>query len=208
MRRNNSERGSAVLTTMIMIAVIMGVVVAVLSYTNAERLRTINLARKPLRASCAESGLQLAKAHFGRQFNQWNLFLSQPGIYDPIYSSHHYEDPDPDDQVPPDFKSAFFQSNNPRLFADLDADGELDVFIYARDNQDEFTIGPPTFHNPQRDNDQNIIVGAVCFSRTLTPRTTMDPPPLLTAEGILSYNSSVQGCTQFACGDGSGNMNN
>ena len=203
MKRPSSERGSAVLTTVVMIAVIMGVVTAIMAYANAERLRTISISRKTLRLSCAESGLQFAKAYFGRQFSEWNAILAQPGIYDPIYSSHHQYDPM--GSLPPDFTDPSFQSAYPQLFADLDADSVPDIYIYSRDNQDEFS---PAFMDPLRDNDQNLIVGAACFSKTLRPRGEQLTNQSLTAEGLLSHNSSVQGCSQFGCGDGSGNLNN
>lgn len=199
-----SERGSAMITTMIMLGVILGVVTALMAFANAERLRAINVARKTLRVSCAESGLQLAKAYFGRQFANWGTYLSNPWTYDPVPSRFNYS--------PAMYTDPSFQAANPDLFADLDGDGELDVFIYARDNQDEFP--PIAWDDPAnwtRDNDQNIMVGAVCISKTLGPHAVDDPsilPNPLTAEALLSYNTAIQGCTQAGCGDGSNSLNN
>lgn len=192
------------ITTMVMMGVILGVVTALMAFANAERLRAINIARKTLRVSCAESGLQLAKAYFGRQFANWSTYLNEPWTYDAVSSRFN--------PSPPDFTDPAFQALNPNLFADLDGDGELDVFIYAHDNQDEFP--PVAWDDPMnwaRDNDQNIIVGAICISKTLGPRPVDDPsilPNPLTAEALLSYNTAVQGCTQAGCGDGSNSLNN
>lgn len=203
-QKRKSERGSAMITTMIMLGVILGVVTALMAFANAERLRAINVARKSLRVSCAESGLQLAKAYFGRQFANWSTYLNNPWTYDPVLSSFNF--------MPAPYTDLAFQAANPDLFADLDGDGELDIFIYARDNQDEFP--PIPWSDPAnwlRDNDQNIIVGAICISKTLGPRPVDDPsipPNPLTAEALLSYNTAIQGCTQAGCGDGSNSLNN
>jgi hypothetical protein len=199
-----AERGSALITTMVMMGVILGVVTALMAFANAERLRAITVARKNLRISCAESGLQFAKAYFGRRFQNWGTYLSNPSTYDPIPSLHN--------GWPADYTNPVFQDANADLFADLDGDGERDVYIYARDNQDEFPPldwSLPT--NWDRDNDQNIIVGAICISKTLGPRPVEDPmlmPNPLTAEALLSYNTAIQGCTQAGCGDGSNSLNN
>jgi hypothetical protein len=204
LKTRKSQRGSALITAMVMIGVILGVVTALMAFANAERLRAINVARKTLRVSCVESGLQFAKAYFGRQFQNWSAYLNEPWTYDPVPSSFNF--------MPAPYTDPAFQALNPKLFADLDGDGELDVFIYARDNQDEFP--PVDWSNPvnwTRDNDQNIVVGAVCISKTLGPREADDPSALpnpLTAEALLSYNTAIQGCTQAGCGDGSNSLNN
>src|SRR5262249_15844735 len=82
MRRN--PRGSAVLTPMAMIAVILGMLAGLISYALSQRKTAINYSRNTDRLTCAESGLLMARAYFGRNFTNWNAFLSQPNIYNPI----------------------------------------------------------------------------------------------------------------------------
>ena len=82
------------------------------------------------------------------------------------------------------------------------------MFLYIRDNEDEL---PPAAPNWSRDNDQVVVVGALCVSRTLAPRredSTIDPDALL-MEGLLDYNvtGSVYRSQGAGGATGSGNLN-
>jgi hypothetical protein len=77
----------------------------------------------------------------------------------------------------------------------------------VRDNFDEFL---PNLNNPTRDNDLNVIVGAMCISSTLIPRRedgTLPDAPMM-AEGLMSYNpAGTYGAQGYHGGSGSGNLN-
>lgn len=204
MRATKRTRGSSLLATMVMMAVILGMVVSLLTYAFAQRRAAINYARANDRMTCAQSGLQLARTYFARNFIRWNQFLSQPNVYNPIqmatWNNPSSTPPGPADISP----SSALRTSNPELFIDVDGDNQPDVFIYIRDNQDEF---PPATDNPLRDNDQNVIVGAICISTTMTPQATTPPSPPIHVESLLSYNVGGPSCTQAWCGNGAGNMN-
>ncbi len=208
MTKLNSNRGSSLLATMIMLAVILGLVAALLSYSFAQRRSAINAARSTDRLTCAQSGIQLARTYFARNFTQWNTFLSQPNIYNPIqmatWNNPSSTPPGPADISP----TSPLRTSHPELFVDVDGDNLPDVFIYIRDNQDEF---PPAADNPFRDNDQNVIVGAICISTTMVPPNDTNSPSVasspLHVESMLSYNVGGPQCTQAWCGNGAGNMN-
>jgi len=205
MKKRNSQPGSSLLATMVMLAVILGVVAGLLSYAFAQRRSAIRAARATDRLTCAESGLHLARTYFARNFPQWNTFLSQPNIYNPIQMAT-WNNPTSVPPGPADISATSpLRTSNPELFLDVDGDSIPDVFIYIRDNQDEY---PPATDNPLRDNDQNVIVGAVCISNTMVPRNdTNAPPSPLHVESLLSYNVGGSQCTQAWCGNGAGNMN-
>jgi hypothetical protein len=176
-------------------------------YASQERARAVNNSRSLTRRACTEAGIQLARAFYGRNYVNWNTYLSNPAIYDPTVP-------------PPGLASnpwdSSLQSNHPELFTDLDGDGLPDVYVYIRDNWDEL---PPATNNTTRDNDQIVIVGAVCISNTLVPRrgdgsleesgSAVSGPNGLTVEGLLSYNDPNQTyCSQASgCGLGQGNLN-
>jgi len=80
---------------------------------------------------------------------------------------------------------------HPELFFDLDGDGKPDVYIYIRDNMDE--KGVQATQDWLFDSDQNVIVGAVCISRTLAPRGADGniDPSRISVEALLSYDSAA-----------------
>lgn len=197
MKSSRAQRGTALITAVIMIAVILGIVAVLMMYANDERRRAIINSRVAIQRSCAESGLQVARAFFGWNSANWDTYLSSPSIYDPIPSTFNPTPANPTD--------ANFQASRPELFADLDGDSLVDVYIYVRDNLDEF---PPLTPNWARDNDRNVIVGAICVSSTMTPRNSRDADiQPLTAEGLLSHTHVAGGCLQANCGTGTGNLN-
>jgi len=194
------------LTAMIMVVVIMVSVAGIMAYAKSQKSRAINNSRAADRLSCSQAGFELAKNYFARNFSNWNTYLSKPSVYNPIKSSFNTT------PAAPVFNPATAASpdplfvTNPELFADLDGDGWNDVYMYIRDNQDEL---PPAADDPSRDNDQTVVVGALCISSTMVPRKEngqLNSNPLL-VEGHLSFNTQMAGCSQAYCGDGTNNLN-
>jgi hypothetical protein len=188
MNRPMRQRGSTLLTAMVMVTVVLGMLAGILSYAMAQRNFAANYSRNT------------------DMFTNWNSYLSQPNIYNPIQMAT-FNNPSSTPPGPADISATSpLRLSNPELFIDVDGDNRADVFIYIRDNQDEL---PPAADNPLRDNDQNVIVGAICISNTMGPHAghglVTDP---LQLEGILSYNFAGPQCTQAYCGNGAGNMNN
>jgi hypothetical protein len=181
----------------ILVTVLMGLIASILVYAGKERIRAVAAGRNGQRQSCAESGLQLARSYYGRNFQNWNGYLAAPATYDPVRSSTN---PNPADPTTPALQVA-----HPELFADLDGDTKPDVFLYIRDNDDELYPLPA---ERNRDNDHNVVVGAVCISSTLTPRSENTvSPSLLAHEGLLSYNGENANCLTSNGGNGTGNCN-
>lgn len=200
---SRSARGSTLLLVVLLVTVLLGLVAGVMAYASSERMRAVTSSRVGQRQGCAESGLQLARGYFGRNYGQWDTFLSTPGVYDPIASPTNTAPANPRTAA----GRAAIKTANPALFADLDGDGKDDVYLYIRDNEDEFKPLAPEWN---RDNDQQVVVGAICISETLIPRrgdNTQDPSALA-VEGILQYNGGGHAYTaQTAGGTGSGNLN-
>ncbi|CAM3904280.1 hypothetical protein G4177_05515 [Corallococcus sp. ZKHCc1 1396] len=204
---SRSARGATLLLVVLLVTVLLGLVAGVMAYASSERTRAVSYSRAGQRQSCAESGLQLARGYFGRNYAQWNTFLAAPSAYDPVASSTNTAPAMPRDPTAATGRNAI-KAVNPALFADLDGDGKDDVYIYIRDNEDEFK---PLDNDWTRDNDQQVVVGALCISETLIPRrgnNNQQDPNGLAVEGILQYNGGGQAYTaQNAGGTGSGNLN-
>lgn len=194
--------GSALVTIMALTAVVLSAVGGIIYYAGQERARAINVSRNLSRYGCAEAGLQMARAFYGVNYNNWNTYLADGANYNPLAGADPW--------------GAALVAAHPELFADLDGDGKLDVYMYIRDNPDEL---PPAIDNPNRDNDQVAIVGAVCISSTLVPRradgTSEEAPAVpasrnaLIAEGMLAYiDAGLNYCSQKnGCGNNQGNLN-
>ncbi|MBN8469485.1 hypothetical protein JYJ95_23535 [Corallococcus exiguus] len=201
---SRSPRGATLLLVVLLVTVLLGLVAGVMAYASSERTRAVTSSRAGQRQGCAESGLQLARGYFGRNYPQWNTFLSTPGAYDPIGSPTNTAPANPRTAA----GRAAIKTVNPALFADLDGDGKDDVYLYIRDNEDEFQPLAPEWN---RDNDQQVVVGAICISETLIPRrggNNLQDPSALAVEGILQYNGGGHAYTaQTAGGTGSGNLN-
>ncbi len=190
--RSSKHRGSALLTAAAFTTLLMLVVAGLMYYASRSRSRAVAIARGSSRVSCAESGLQLARAYYGRNYAFWNsTFLPNPAVYNATVSTA---------------RTASFQTANPQLFADLDGDGLPDVYLFVHDNYDEFL---PNLNNPNRDNDLNVIVGAACISSTLLPRAeTGYSSSAIISEGLLSYNpTGSYGSQGYQGASGSGNLN-
>lgn len=196
--RPSPPRGSALLVTVVLLAVLMLMAGGLLGYVQSERGRAIQVSRAQRRESCAQAGLQLAKSYFGRNFPTWNTYLADPN-FSAVPTDGGTLDP---------AAIASIKAAQPQLLADLDGDSAPDVYLYVRDNDDEF---PPAAANPARDNDQAVIVGAVCISTTMVPHRSdgTSSPTQLTEEGLLEYNvSGSTYITQAGAGSsGTGNQN-
>jgi hypothetical protein len=200
LRRGRAQRGSALIVTMSVMAVVMLAVASLMLVVQHTRINAINQARSMPRNYCVDTGLQLARLYFGNNFSSWNTYLSDPAHYDPVVSSWN---PAATAANP---TSAALQAAHPELFADLDGDGQPDVYIYVRDNADEL---PPATENWMRDNDMQVYVGAVCISSTLVPRLPNGKPDtsLLSAEALLVYNAINAQYAQRCQAQGNCNIN-
>ncbi|MFZ5443883.1 MAG: hypothetical protein ACOZQL_28015 [Myxococcota bacterium] len=194
-----NRRGAALITALLMMGLLAAIVAALMLYVSQQRQRSVSTARAMVRESCASSGLQLARAYFARNFASWNTFLSTPAKYNPVKTAWN--------TAPADPLNTTLQGSNPELFTDLDGDGALDVYIYVRDNADE---GLPAPENWAHDNDQNVIIGAACISKTLVPQKGGRPDPdQLVMEAVLSFNLPNNGYTSQSLNgtSGTGNLN-
>lgn len=156
------------IAALMLTAMLAIIAIAVLAVAAADRRRAVRHTRAEVRESCAYSGLTYARSYFGNNFANWNTFLANPTQFNPM-------------NLPATTPAwggakanlstaasiALIRTAQPNLFMDLDNDGLSDVYIFIRDNADEFAPAVPNF---QRDNDQNVIVGAVCISTTMQPR--------------------------------------
>jgi hypothetical protein len=194
-----SQRGSALLVTMAISTVLLLLVIALFQFAGAERRRASSTSRELTRRDCTETGLLLARSYFAANSGKWNTYLNDPDNYDPVPASWnvgHIADP----------TAAALKTAHPELFFDLDGDGKSDVYIYVRDNQDELL---PATNNWRKDNDQNVIIGALCISGTLVPRLQngqLDSSQM-TVESLLSYNQPSGSYGGQANGGASGNGN-
>ncbi|NTX04990.1 MULTISPECIES: hypothetical protein [Myxococcus] len=196
---HRAARGATLIVVVMLVTVLLGLVASLMVYAGGERVRAVASSRTGQRQSCAESGLQLARSYYGRNYSSWNTYLAAPTIHDPVRSTFN--------PTPADPFSTALRTANRALFADVDGDGEDDVYLYIRDNEDEFD---PVAPNWRRDNDQVVVVGAVCISKTLRPRRSdgTQSPTTLALEGLLSYNGGGGANTsQGTTGTGSGNHN-
>jgi hypothetical protein len=197
MRRHRyRERGSALLVAAAFTTILLMVAAGLIYYATRSRLRAISVSRGTSRISCADSGLQLARAYYGRNYSLWNTtFLPNNTIYNA-----------PNSIATNATARANLIGTHPELFADLDGDGIVDVYLYVHDNLDEFL---PNLNNMSRDNDLTVIVGAICISPTLMPRNEngQSANPMM-AEALLSYNpTGTYGSQGYNGASGTGNLN-
>jgi hypothetical protein len=193
-------RGSALLTVVMLSAILLMMVIALLSYSSQVRQRQIQASRTLTAHSAGESGLLLARTFFSSSAQPWSYYLQRPEFHNPVgWSAAPGRKSNP--------KEPALLASNPELFADLDGDGRMDVYIYCRDNADE-PLG--IADDPTKDVDQRIVVGAAVISETLVPRRqdgTIDPD-LWSVEALLSADSNGGGCGYFGKGcSATGNEN-
>jgi hypothetical protein len=217
-----AERGSALLVALMVSAILLFLISGLFVFVRGERQRAVQVGRNVQRAGCAQAGLELARIYFANHVSQWNSYLKDPSHYNPVsgawMSSTFYTSGTPPKCTSPcqaanlsiALNTGQWGTNAPytELFYDLDGDGKKDVYIYIRDNQDEMV---PAVNDWTKDNDQNVIVGAVCISSTLTPRLANGAVDSanLTAESLLSYNTPAKTYSgQSGAGaSGTGNVN-
>ncbi len=198
------------LAALMLMGLLAVIAVAILTLSGADRRRAIRLQRTENRESCVNAGLTYARAYFANNVANWSTYLARPQQYNPMNLPTTTSPAWNGSQVKANIATAAGitaikgMTNGPQQFLDLDGDGKSDVFIFIRDNYDEF---PPAAPNFQRDNDQNVIVGAVCISTTMAPKredNTVDPDPML-VESLLSVNQQASSYNQSSS---SGNLNN
>ena len=206
-RISRQERGSALMVAMAVSAILLLIIAGLFGYVQAERTRAGRPARELTRKECAEAGLLLARAYFSANVSTWNKYLNDPSHLNPVPASWNTSPADPVAAVAAG-AAAWTGASAPfnDLFYDLDGDGKKDVYIYVRDNQDELL---PAANNWRKDNDQNVIVGAICISTTLSPRLTSGAtdPSELSIESLLSYNAPSNTYASQANGGSSNNGN-
>jgi type II secretory pathway pseudopilin PulG len=196
----------------IMIMSLLAIIsVAVLTSAGASRRRAIRYTRAEVRENCAQAGLNYARGYFANNFGNWSTYLSTPSKYNPMFpagTSTSWAKAAGSNDLNRAAVIAAVSGPNPELLVDLDSDANPDVYIFIRDNYDEFPPAAPDF---TVDNDQNVIVGALCISQTMAPRrenNTIDQDALL-AESLLGYNMQGNAYTgQSLGGGGTGNRNN
>jgi hypothetical protein len=201
MKNRPLARGSALLTVVALTSILLLLVIGVLAYSASSRRRTISAGRGLIEQSCAAAGLQLARAYFGQRHDSWGTYLSNPEIYNPIgwtsdpdKHSEPYAPPTAHDDVKAKVRKMMEDPSTSGLFFDIDNDSDnvRDVYIYCRDNADE---RPPATNDWNTDNDNAIIVGAMCINdrlRARRPDGTLDDD-LQTAEALLKWERPVAG---------------
>jgi hypothetical protein len=140
-KMRNSQRGSAMLVTMIMISSLLAGAAVLVSMQLASN-RSSDLTRTGLSATyCAEAGLDAAQPIVAQNFSNWPAALLACGA-------------GPYPCAEPAWLSAALGNH------DIDGDGIPDYTVYIRDNDDEV---PPTPNNLTVDNDLRVFVVARCI---------------------------------------------
>lgn len=153
-----SQRGSAILVTMIVVVALLGGG-AVLLGMQMQSTRSTETSRTGMSALyCAEAGLNAARTLVGTSYAQWNGSLCNPGA--PRSTGPC---------VPNDLSTANLITlagfeptwlNHPTVNHDLDGDGDNDFIITLLDNEDE----PSTTNDYLRDNDLRVYLISTCIA--------------------------------------------
>ena len=143
----NSERGSAMLVTMVLMTALMAGAAA-LAHIQTTSTRSAQLTRTGITAEyCAEAGLVAARSAVANNAASWPTALAASAAAAPAAPA----------------EPAFFSS----IVHDLDGDGVADFMVYLRDNHDEM---PPNDDNPASDNDLRVFIVSRCTKYPETPR--------------------------------------
>ncbi|MFZ5440910.1 MAG: hypothetical protein ACOZQL_12945 [Myxococcota bacterium] len=196
--RARRSQGFAMMVVMMIMALLALVAIFALSNASTDRQRAIRHVRGETRESCTLGGLTYARNFFASRYTSWSSFLADPANYNPIYAGGT--------AVANLGTIGTIAGTHPELFVDLDGDGKRDAYIFVRDNYDEFAPALPNF---ARDNDQNVIIGALCISETMVPRredNSLDDDQLM-VESILAYNQIETGYQSQAQGGSGGDGN-
>lgn len=163
--RRATQRGSAMLVTLIIIASLLaGAAVLVSLQLNSDR--STDLTRSGMSALyCAESGLSAARSVVGQNYGLWNDTLLAGGTTEPSWlyngiGSH-----------------------------DLDGDGVDDFAVYIKDNDDEQS---PLSNNLTHDNDLQVFVVSTCLKYPDTPKAVTEL--ILYNGGTGCYPWQIGGC--------------
>ena len=174
----NSQRGSAMLVTMVVIgALIAGA--GILLTLQLQSSRSADLTRSGTSALyCAEAGLAAARGVVAQNYGSW--------------SGSMCTNPDPMLCTEPAWLSTGIGSH------DLDSDGDADFIVYLRDNDDEI---PPLTPNGNIDNDLQVFVVSRCLTYPDTPKQVEElvqhngaPPCLPYQQGGGGGDGNNNGC--------------
>jgi hypothetical protein len=178
MIKRNSQRGSAMLVTMIVISSLLAGA-AVLVSMQLQSNRSSDLTRTGMSATyCAEAGLDAARSVVAANFAMWGSALLACG-------SGPYPCTEP----------SWIQSALGTQ--DLDGDGSADYTVYIKDNDDEL---PPNANNLQVDNDLSVFVVSECIKYKDNPKEVEE---LIQYSGGGQDYRSQQGLGRY----GNGNNN-
>ncbi len=141
MTKRNSQRGSAMLVTMIVISSLLAGAAVLVSMQLASN-RSSDLTRTGLAATyCAEAGLDAARSVVAANFSNWAASLAACGA-------------GPYPCAEPAWLSSALGTQN------LSGGAGSDYWVYIKDNDDEL---PPLPNNPQIDNDLRVFVVSRCI---------------------------------------------
>ncbi len=147
MTTRNSERGSAMIVTMILTTALIAGAAALVS-VQLHSTRNASMTNVGIKAEhCAEAGLVAARSAVAGSYAQWATALAQTAAAAP--------------DLPP--LPSFFSA----VDRDLDDDGTADFTIYLRDNQDEVS---PATDDPSLDSDLRVYIVSRCTKYPDTPR--------------------------------------
>src|SRR5436305_15175505 len=133
MTRRNSQRGSAMLVTLIVVSSLLAGAAVVVSMQLSATTST-GLTKNGLSSLyCAEAGLAAARPTVANNYGLWNSTLTN----------------DPTGQTQPAWLS------NTAFSHDLDGDGVDDFTVSIKDNDDEIA---PVANNPAVDTDTRIFI--------------------------------------------------
>jgi hypothetical protein len=145
-----SERGSAMLVTMLVTASLLAGG-AVLGTMQIASTRAADLTRSEIAANyCAEAGLVSAHAAVAANYTQWSTALCTPSCAAPAQPSW--------------LGSTAFSH-------DLDGDGVDDFVITLQDDEDEIA---PSANDPTRDVNYKVFVVSTCTKYPDTPAQVME----------------------------------
>lgn len=168
-RQRNSERGSAMLVTLIIVAALLAGVAVIVSM-QLTATKSTELTRSGLAAlHCAESGLAIARTEIGSNRANVNTHL---GGY-PASAT-----------IQPAFLTTFMGETTPAR-NDLDGDGSADFVIYIVDNDDDADY--------TTDSDRRIWLIARCIKYADTPKEVRELAEFPSASGL--YRNQEGGYT-------------
>jgi hypothetical protein len=169
----NSERGSAMLVTMIIIAALFAGGVVLVSMQLASN-KSSEVGRTGMTALyCAEAGLSAARPVVSSNQSSWAASLIASGATVPVTTE-------------PTWLATGIGSH------DLDGDGVADFQVYLLDNDDEIS---PTTNDRTVDVDSNIFIVSKCIKYADTPKTVMELINYVQQTGTC-YESQEGGCSQ------------